>query len=452
MYRTATRKMFFQTGCFVRKDDSRKITHLLLDGGKVHISKKNIKNFHDKYEIDYNVKKYNFISENRTPEFKLFFDLDFHEKKQLTDEKILDCTKTIQNVIKDYYPDIDTSVVICMCDSKNKTVNKIVYVKTGVHLIFPFIYTNVKYAMKLRKGILQKLESRYGKRHSDDPWYKVVDDTVFKTNGLRMIGSSKLYICPVCKGNKKGDFCNECNGFGKIDEERIYLPKFYKDSNFEDICRDINFREYLDICSIRTNEDLIKMQTPEWVDEFFFTGIDPKKKKQTQNINSINVSDEDTESMKTHKILSEMENKTIISDIQRTIRKEMPSIYKDLIVTNIYKCNENTNNYYLIRTNHTYCMNKVGYHTTNTIYFVINKHGIYVKCFCRCPVSRKFGTCQEYKSSKYTLKNLKLKQKLFPDYKNFETPKNKLQEYQFFLDILKEEIDGKKTHEQKFFD
>lgn len=46
----------------------------------------------------------------------------------------------------------------------------------------------------------------------------------------------------------------------------------------------------------------------------------------------------------------------------------------------------------------TYCMNKLGEHNTNSVYFVISSRGIRQRCFCRCDVRRRYGTCKTYAS------------------------------------------------------
>ena len=46
----------------------------------------------------------------------------------------------------------------------------------------------------------------------------------------------------------------------------------------------------------------------------------------------------------------------------------------------------------------THCMNKLGEHKTNSVYFVISTRGVQQRCFCRCDVQRRYGTCKTYSS------------------------------------------------------
>lgn len=417
MLKTKTRRWFSANGCCIRGHDERIITHLLLDGGKMHVDDSKSEEFFKVYEEDMDAGIHNFISENKTPVFRLFFDLDFHDAKPIVGTRLDACVRVIHAAVASFFPGADSTVVVSEAPTKNKEVNKTVYVKTGVHLNFPHLHVSKAAAMKVRKGVLQKLEKQFGKRHADDPWHKVVDDCVFKANGLRMIGSSKMVPCVACKRDKSS-FCNECSGFRKVDENRIYMPTKLLDSNFDSVLPMPSVADLLRICSLRSGEEASEMVTPDWFDGFYFTGVSDATLRAKRDFHETNDQpfEEDVGGLKKHKVIDERLNRPLAKQVQALIRKSLPEPYRDLVVTNLLKCRSETgSHYYLVRTTHTYCMNKVDYHSSNTIFFVVNMNGLFQKCFCRCPVDRKAGPCSSYRSKAYPVPD-SLKVKMFPAY------------------------------------
>jgi len=63
--------------------------------------------------------------------------------------------------------------------------------------------------------------------------------------------------------------------------------------------------------------------------------------------------------------------------------------------------------FYFVRVDSSFCMNIRDEHNHNSIYFLINKHGLYQKCFCTCDTTegRAFGPCKKYRSSLYYMPN-----------------------------------------------
>jgi hypothetical protein len=195
------------------------------------------------------------------------------------------------------------------------------------------------------------------------------------------------------------------------------LPTSYRDAAYEELPIP-SLLECIRLCSIQTRKPVTDMTMPEWYDEFYFTGVSDTTLRDKRKFHAINTEayEEDASGLKRHKVIDQKTNKSLAGDVQRIIRKMLPEPYRDLVVSGLLKCkSENGSHYYLVRTNHTYCMNKVDYHSSNTIYFVVNPYGLYQKCFCRCPVNRKNGTCEKYKSNAYPI-NDALKAKMFPSY------------------------------------
>lgn len=226
---------------FVKGEDQRNVTHLLMDNGKVHIPDELMDWFYKRYATDIFSHQTNFISECKTPIFKMIMDLDFYddEKKEYSEFRVV--LETIQGVIEEFYPDLSPfakRMLVCMTEVTEGSVkNNKIFVKQGLgHLIWPDLLITNRIGMKIRQACLEKLEKQFGRRHPDNIWEDVVDKTIYKKNGLRMLGSAKLGICKKCKpkrgavreGKRKGKApddlvdCDVCYGEVKYNAGRIY--------------------------------------------------------------------------------------------------------------------------------------------------------------------------------------------------------------------------------------
>ena len=144
--KTNARAWLYANHCFINRTDSRKITHLLLDGGKVHVPKQLMPQFNAACAKDIDTNCHNFISENGTNIFKLFFDLDIHDTAPVEGDQLKRITDCIRGTVRDFAPEgCDLTHVVCETTCKEKTVNNIIYIKTGVHLIFPCVYVCLLY-------------------------------------------------------------------------------------------------------------------------------------------------------------------------------------------------------------------------------------------------------------------------------------------------------------------
>ena len=82
---------------------------------------------------------------------------------------------------------------------------------------------NKETALLIRNIIVEYFKNTfYSNGHMN--WEDIIDETVYKQNGLRMLGSSKIEKCSLCK-NKKGD-CLKCYGTKKYDVNRYYIAKY----------------------------------------------------------------------------------------------------------------------------------------------------------------------------------------------------------------------------------
>lgn len=519
------KKWAFKNNVFIRKadgrtkkKDDREYTHLLLDGGKWHVSYDQLDTFRRKYAASLAIGEQLFICEAKTPVFHMMSDLDFFDKTLMSYEIIREYVCEIQDVIYDFYIrddnelDIDDEdrfvsdgafmndiqqenrkptpeelkVIVCTTEPKYITKEGDDLIKTGVHLVWPKLTIIKKNALILRHAIIQRLEKKYGKRPAYNIWEDVVDKSVYEKNGLRMTGSAKMSICKMCRGKQRDmdDICTSCYGQGKIYEGRIYLPVDVIDGiGVSDPVYLEKIQEpYQMVCATsivcydsKPNFSFLR-NYPDWYDDMFFEFDEinpPKRNGKAYPLGEYRTRD-DQVGLNEHKVTRKVpESDVRFNKIVRFIRKVMPDVYNRVQILDIQEClskdveNQAGNNYFVARTNSTFCMNVARNHSSNTIYFLLNKFGIYQKCFSRKDTTegRKFGRCSEY-ASKLTPLTEELRSMLYPTFQgkqyggvicelhrrsNYDiNPTKYMNDTQRFVSWLEDDILGKSSYEKRF--
>lgn len=426
------KKWFYNNNCVIKSGDNRQYTHLLLDGGKVHVPTELMDEFYKLYTIDIFNKNKNYICEMRTPIFKYFVDLDMIDKNEISKDEIFEIVKHIQEGLSFFLKDIDNKkqmVIISTTTPKAITHDDKNFIKTGIHLIWPYLKVDMNISLFLREIILQYLLRIYGERPIYNIWSDVVDESVYKQNGLRMIGSHKMHKCKVCKNKAKLRVgCAECFSTGKIDEGRPYNPICIIDGDGNELNDtfekyDNNKYKLIKKTSIQCfDEDInvkFKEPYPSW---FNLSSIDIKGRnriKKTDNKQIIQVLNE--ESLLGKNWVKLDPSKEIYTELEKFIKTVYPTHYSDTTILGVYQCGKisekkvkKDNRYYLVRTDSCYCQNIGREHRSNHIYFHIDKTTISQKCFCTCDTldGRKDGLCKKYRSDKKNI-SLKLKSMLY---------------------------------------
>lgn len=178
-----------------------------------------------------------FFVETRTPVFRFYMDLDFKQPSPLTPRNMEGAAKVICLAIKRFWPqkNPDDSFFRCIVSTTNyKTVKGVhgdadAIIKSGVHLIWPDIYLTDDMALDMRETVIAELMEKFGHRAEPamNPWNDVVDLSVYKGSGLRMIGSCKTEPCVACKRkgvDDSGATCTDCGGNRTVDSGRPYMP------------------------------------------------------------------------------------------------------------------------------------------------------------------------------------------------------------------------------------
>lgn len=362
-------------------------THLLMDGsGKLCVPDAQAGMFLNIYFTAAVIKGEALsVVEQKSPIFRLFFDLDIRLPEG-TDHVAVIRRLSIciwRYVSMDFFilessgtSTADTAstsqssntasardrMIICTAPIKTESPGVI---KAGCHLVFPNIYVNSPIALKCRAGLLDAIERMYtaiphatsaqsvtqSRCESDDDdmtdmprrpvnsWSDVVDDSVYRGSGLRMVWSHK----------------------GRH-ESRAYVPVHEMESvhGWQDIRCDslATKREYVHDCSIRTTTGFL---TPCRGGEHQIAD-DP-------NLHTV---DGASVSGRSHSV-------DVYAEALPIVEAALPKVYAGI---RFLKAFVTANTIYL-KTNSRYCMNVKREHRTSTIYIAVTRHGMMIRCYSR---------------------------------------------------------------------
>ena len=347
---------FYSTGKIVTDSNKQNVTHFLLDGGKLDISK-DYELFQEMYSKYINCK--NCIVERKTDVFKFFIDFDFNSTEVID---ISNYIKIIQDVIQHIYQKTYICIITTADKSKENIKSGVKYFKQGYHLHWPDIFVDKDIAKSIRKNIIVRLTTEFGKIESCyDNWDKIIDKCVYDANGLRLIGSDK---CSISDGVKHY-------------ENRVYIIKSVYNGNIVDseLTKEYVSNNLLAIkqTSVRTNINEI-----------------------TKTINlQIYEETEDTGDTSTKKGFVRLDKDSY--EYQAIIKffKNFMPLYSSEDIRIIQKSKENP--VYIIATKSKYCQNKGDFHSHNNIYFKLTPSGFCQKCLSES--EGEFGCCRDYQSA-----------------------------------------------------
>ena len=449
-------KWFFENKFIVKRGQDRKLTHLLMNGGKVSIPENKYSEFLHIFASDIrevklgNLGYLNFISENRTPIFKFLVDIDYIDEFELKEKQIQNFVINVQKALTPFLKyDLNTyerKTIICTTGEIKKIINNdLELIKTGIHMIWPNIYVDEQYAKFLRSIIIQYFLKFFPKRPSYNTWENVFDYAVYSSSGLRMKGSAKMVKCTKCKAKKnKVSECMKCYGKGKLIEGsgRIYMPRLIidgKGNELKDEFMKINKNKYemlkqtcLRIYGKKKNFKMIKKEDyPEWFDtEILLTHLQKPKIKRKKKAPKTQLD----KILKTTQKGLKVREKLDREDIRFiSIEKFMNNLYyqhehyKNQKIFQIYKCGKGKKNeFYTILTDTKYCQNVKRCHNGNHLWFVINNVSIFQKCFSES-YNDKSICCNEFHSElqaiTFTLRNILYPEMLEKQKKNFRLNK-----------------------------
>lgn len=346
-------------------------THFLMDGGKLNIPDEQAGQFLNVYFTHAVIKKENLsVVELKTPRFKLFFDIDVKFPKG----RKKDCLVTLQRISETirsflkrmfFCDSVDMTAIACVAPSKpDKDGDE----KYGVHLIFPNCIVNSPIAASCRDALVPYLEDEFRASSSSDvmplnKWPDIIDDSVFKANGLRMIWSSKG------KYEKR-----QYQPYVRIDDSGVETYSFSDIAQKRDVIRDTSIRTFdMPLSACLSGEHDVQVSEKAQADVVVGTST----------------------------------SVDMYGSVLQDIRSVLPPIYKDVIFTAAFV----TSYAVMLKTNSRYCQNKGGEHRTSTIYFCVTKQGVSQRCYCR----KDTNTCDKYASAVIPLPERILRE-FFPDF------------------------------------
>lgn len=365
----------------------RPATHLMMDGGRLSIPDDQAGAFLNIYFASVVVRREKLsLVEVKTPVFRLFFDLDIRFKKgargvQRSVERM--CKIIWEHVTMDFFV-VDTAplqghmstssletattvgsgkedmtrCIVCQAPSKAEVSDEVEVVKHGVHIVFPHIFVNSPIALACRQALLEKLPLEFARgQHVDgtdsstdstastsgftgpaNSWEDVVDDSVFRGSGLRMIYSGK--------------------GRG---EDRAYTPRFEIDHcGNTRVCQVDTAaikREYIHDTSIRA----------------FHQRLTPCVAGEHE------IADDPGVHSAGGVVIGTGTPIEMYQEAIPKLRELLPAAYKDTQFLKAFV----TSHAVMLKTSSRFCMNVQREHTTSTIYLCITKRGVCQKCYCR---------------------------------------------------------------------
>lgn len=173
-----------------------------------------------------------FLIEHRSKVFPMFYDMD--ERSDNVDWQYVNQREYIREIQKDTRQffksvvekhEISKLFRIVVAAAEPREYNG--RMKLGIHLHFPNLYVTVEQARLLRASAIIAMEKRFKAADvfSGESWNDVLDECVYNTNGLRMLGSDKTEKCGACKRGKlpNNKMCTACNRNFKVEADRPYM-------------------------------------------------------------------------------------------------------------------------------------------------------------------------------------------------------------------------------------
>jgi len=149
-------------------------THVLMNGGQLHVPDRDMDEFWRAYLSDLASGKKLYVVEQKTEQFLFFVDIDYRAENALSDEEALDMCRRIHGAIGGSSP----ALVSRAPPREEKGL-----IKSGIHMHWPDLVVSKAEALSLRTQILMAFE--------EDHWSETIDASVYRGAGLRCLWSLK---------------------------------------------------------------------------------------------------------------------------------------------------------------------------------------------------------------------------------------------------------------------
>ena len=351
-------------------NNSRNLSHVLMDGGVLSIPFDKLREFYIVYIESRLVGEKIFVVEQKTETYNFFMDVDYKDDIALSPDQVKSICQIICDKVLTFN---DSPCIISVSEPKPKDGK----IKTGIHLNWLGLVVNQEGAIQLMHHVVYTLEKIY----SAMQWASIIDSSVYGTagtkgSGFRLPWSHKKTTHPACKGVG----CHGCDGGKMVEGE--YLPIFtYSSGHVTNINQEITMDKLLQ-STVRTAETVVT-KIPELV-------------MICKPVRKVNREGDFTNS----ETKDEIHNIELLALLETFIKKSMDG-NQDTRVLQIFKFK----NIYLLKTTSKYCENIRRNHNSNHVKFIIDNGIIFQKCFCTCETTdgRLLGMCKNFKGRKHKL-------------------------------------------------
>ncbi len=135
-----------------------------------------------------------YIVEFCTPVFRMYFDLDYIGKQEMTKDQLLKAVRALQRTVQELYPGLSPHILTAAVTWGDPYQHSDDEIKSGRHIIFPHLFVTVQQAKFIRSVAVAHLISMLGEDLSvHRPWDEMLDNAVYMgpSPGLRLLGSRK---------------------------------------------------------------------------------------------------------------------------------------------------------------------------------------------------------------------------------------------------------------------
>lgn len=333
--------------------ETRRATHLLLDGGKVCVPDESHAAFLNAYaaSVTRHPLRPPCMVELRTPVFRFFVDLDtrFVDEPCTMDAPLRAMARVVAESLPPGTPQPEPALV-CHANVPKQERDG---VKRGFHAVWPDVYVTPATAIELRRRILAELDAHHPAEGQGlaNAWDDVVDSTVYVSNGLRMPWSAK----------------------GR-DDKRFYEVKWT-------LTPDSLTPEgpVVGVTALRDHLHRLSIRAP---------GRGP----------SLTLVEEPTTTACCGGGSGDFVHKSLagFADVLPSLAAALPEKFEGQKFTSLLA----TDHCFMLRSTARYCFNVGREHRTSNVYFLLTKKGVSQRCYCRKDTQddRKYGTCKDFSS------------------------------------------------------
>lgn len=383
------------------KDSPLVATHYGLDGRKYHITQELNKSFLTDMSYALFTKRSRlYLIERKTDVFKMHMDLDFIQRTPVSLEDVKTLTRMLTVIMRSFYAGLNAgkadtlfTSVILGAPSKKSVVEGTEIIKSGYHVIWPFLKVTTSQALAMRYACVADAEQRLPLRESPANAYSdILDECVLKANGLRMLGNDKCSPCECAKqrDSKRGYVdiaCDVCNHTRYIPEWRPYYPLAMLDgAGNRDAAREpqvlgIELHHYqykVLICSTRQFSGC----TLGFEQPLLAPCAPIGKLKRARG--AIGGADRSLKKMKDGVEIGE--STETFAAMQAFLRGRMGEAYENIVLKKMVRMARASRDYYMCNVaggGSSFCANVARAHAQSHIYFRVDDGGsVFQRCYC----------------------------------------------------------------------